>query len=125
MSHLGPRQTGQEGCDKALAYIRESLEDIRRKLPDSAAKWTVEELPDPPSVTVALDRTAHPSAGDDANPAVRQAVRRSNQRQRRPAKAPSALEDHVELASFPETFVTSETKVHRHEFHVGTRVPET
>ncbi len=57
LANLGPRQTGQEGCDKALAYIRESLEDIRRKLPDSAAKWTVAELPDPASVTVALDRT--------------------------------------------------------------------
>lgn len=45
---FGPRQTGQAGCERTLAYVRETLAALRPDLP-------IEEFGSP--VTVALDRT--------------------------------------------------------------------
>jgi len=49
LAALGPRQTGQAGCEKALEYIRRALAEAAPQCPPA-------ELPDPPQVTVALDR---------------------------------------------------------------------
>ena len=51
LADLGPRQTGQQGCDDTLAYIRKSLAEAAPHCPAT-------DLPDPPAVTVALDRTS-------------------------------------------------------------------
>ncbi|MHC4717344.1 MAG: protease-associated domain-containing protein, partial [Planctomycetota bacterium] len=51
LADLGPRQTGQKGCDDALAYIRKALAAAApgRRIRDVEPRTTV---------TVALDRTA-------------------------------------------------------------------
>jgi len=49
LADLGPRQTGQEGCEKALAYIRAALADV-------AAKCPLSDIKPATKVTVALDR---------------------------------------------------------------------
>ncbi|HET6427516.1 MAG TPA: FtsX-like permease family protein [Phycisphaerae bacterium] len=49
LADLGPRQTGQQGCDQALAYIRGALADV-------AAKCPITDVEPKAEVTVALDR---------------------------------------------------------------------
>jgi hypothetical protein len=52
LSDLGPRQTGQQGCDRALDYARGQLETI---LDEAGLDAEIKEFSSP--VTVTLDRT--------------------------------------------------------------------
>ncbi|KKM66226.1 hypothetical protein LCGC14_1483340, partial [marine sediment metagenome] len=50
LAAMGPRQTGQEGCKRALEYVRAEL------VKAAGEKVPVTDLPNPPPVTVPLDR---------------------------------------------------------------------
>ena len=50
LAAFGPRQTGQEGCDKALAYVRDALAEATGGLDVEIEEFSQQ-------VTVALDRT--------------------------------------------------------------------
>lgn len=66
MASFGPRQTGQVGCEKTLAYVREQLGE-------SAERLGVELIPLETTVTVSLDRT-HPEQIPLAGPDVSHVV---------------------------------------------------